>query len=82
MTLPKGFKITLGSRRTRYCQTDLLHASMHGADLWVVESHTYPVPAPEGQGRDRILIFEDTNGDGTLDKPESLCGGTKPGKWY
>ncbi|MES2854837.1 MAG: hypothetical protein V4692_03185, partial [Bdellovibrionota bacterium] len=36
--------------------------------LWVVEGHTYPVPAPEGQGRDRILIFEDTDGDGTLDK--------------
>jgi putative membrane-bound dehydrogenase-like protein len=36
--------------------------------LWVVEGHTYPVRAPEGQGRDRILILEDTDGDGTLDK--------------
>jgi len=36
--------------------------------LWVSEAHTYPVRAPEGQGKDRILIFEDTNGDGTLDK--------------
>ncbi|MHA4895291.1 PVC-type heme-binding CxxCH protein [Pedobacter sp. PWIIR3] len=36
--------------------------------LWVVEAHTYPVRAPEGQGKDRILILEDTNGDGTLDK--------------
>src|SRR5690606_39025948 len=35
--------------------------------LWVVEGHTYPTPAPEGQGKDRILIFEDTDGDGTLD---------------
>src|SRR3712207_9554221 len=36
--------------------------------LWVAEAHTYPVRAPEGQGKDRVLIFEDTNGDGTLDK--------------
>src|SRR5690606_22146553 len=30
-------------------------------------AHTYPVRAPEGQGKDRILIFDDTDGDGTLD---------------
>ena len=35
--------------------------------LWVVEAHTYPVRAPEGEGSDRILIFEDTNGDGRCD---------------
>jgi putative membrane-bound dehydrogenase-like protein len=43
--------------------------------LWVVEGHTYPVPAPEGQGRDRILILEDTNGDGTLDKRKVFAEG-------
>ena len=36
--------------------------------LWVVEGLTYPVRAPEGQGKDRILIFEDTDGDGHFDK--------------
>ena len=35
--------------------------------LWVAEAHTYPVRAPKGKGRDRILILEDTNGDGRLD---------------
>jgi putative membrane-bound dehydrogenase-like protein len=35
--------------------------------LWVVESHTYPVRASEGAGRDRILILEDTDGDRRLD---------------
>ena len=30
-------------------------------------SHTYPLRAPEGQGQDRILIFEDTDGDGRFD---------------
>jgi len=35
--------------------------------LWVAEARTYPLRAPEGQGKDRILILEDTNGDGSLD---------------
>ena len=36
--------------------------------LWVAEGHTYPKRAPEGQGRDKILVFEDNNGDGKFDK--------------
>ena len=36
--------------------------------LWVAEGYTYPVRAPEGKGKDRILIFEDTDGDGKFDK--------------
>ncbi|HUS37022.1 MAG TPA: PVC-type heme-binding CxxCH protein [Verrucomicrobiae bacterium] len=36
--------------------------------LWVAEAYTYPRRAPEGQGKDRVLIFEDTDGDGKFDK--------------
>src|SRR3712207_9417761 len=36
--------------------------------LWVAEAHTYPKRAPEGQGKDRIVIFEDADGDGKSDK--------------
>jgi putative membrane-bound dehydrogenase-like protein len=36
--------------------------------LWVAEGYTYPKRAPEGEGRDRILVFEDSNGDGKFDK--------------
>jgi len=36
--------------------------------LWVAEAYTYPVRAPEGQGKDRILVFEDTDGDGKFDR--------------
>jgi hypothetical protein len=43
--------------------------------LWVAEAHTYPVRAPEGQGKDRILILEDTDGDGTLDKRKVFMEG-------
>ncbi|GAB3977946.1 hypothetical protein GCM10028806_40180 [Spirosoma terrae] len=74
MTPPKGFRISLAA-----AEPDIVKPICYTIDwrgrLWVVESHTYPVPAPEGQGRDRILIFEDTNGDGTLDKKKVFTEG-------
>ncbi len=36
--------------------------------LWVAEGYDYPKRAPEGQGKDRILIFADENGDGKFDR--------------
>ncbi|MFN8354859.1 MAG: PVC-type heme-binding CxxCH protein [Spirosomataceae bacterium] len=66
MTPPKGFKVTLAAAEPAIIRPISFTIDWRGR-LWVVEGHTYPVPAPEGQGRDRILIFEDTNGDGTLD---------------
>lgn len=67
MTLPEGFSVTLAA-----AEPDLVRPIGFTLDyrgrIWVVEAHTYPVRAPEGEGRDRILILEDTNGDGTLDK--------------
>ncbi|MEX0641491.1 MAG: PVC-type heme-binding CxxCH protein, partial [Pirellulales bacterium] len=36
--------------------------------VWIAEAYEYPTRAPEGKGRDRILIFEDSDGDGKHDK--------------
>ncbi|MFB9294720.1 PVC-type heme-binding CxxCH protein [Persicitalea jodogahamensis] len=66
MTLPEGFKITLAAAEPDVVRPLAFTIDAKGR-LWVVEAHTYPTPAPEGQGRDRILIMEDTDGDGTLD---------------
>ena len=74
MTLPKGFKITLAASEPDIIRPISFTIDAKGR-LWVVEGHTYPVPAPEGQGRDRILIFEDTDGDGTLDNRKVFTGG-------
>jgi hypothetical protein len=38
------------------------------ARVWAVEGMTYPNRAKEGQGKDRVLVFEDTDGDGKHDK--------------
>ena len=35
---------------------------------WVVEGMTYPNRAKDGEGKDRVLIFEDTDGDHKFDK--------------
>lgn len=74
MTLPKGFKVTLAAAEPDIIRPISFTIDSRGR-LWVVEGHTYPVPAPEGQGRDRILIFEDTNGDGTLDSRKVFTEG-------
>lgn len=74
MTLPRGFKIKLAAAEPDIVKPICFTIDSRGR-LWVVESHTYPVPAPEGQGRDRILIFEDTDGDGTLDKKKVFIEG-------
>jgi len=36
--------------------------------IWVAEAYSYPNKQPEGQGKDRIVIFEDVDGDGTYKK--------------
>jgi putative membrane-bound dehydrogenase-like protein len=35
--------------------------------LWVVEAHSYPSKQPAGKGRDRVVIFEDGDGDGAFE---------------
>ncbi len=35
--------------------------------LWVAEAISYPIRQPEGEGKDRILIFEDADGNGSFE---------------
>lgn len=67
MSLPEGFSVTLTA-----AEPDMVRPVSftldHRGRIWVVEAHTYPVRQPEGQGKDRILILEDTDGDGKHDK--------------
>jgi putative membrane-bound dehydrogenase-like protein len=74
MTLPEGFKITLVASEPEVVRPISFTIDPKGR-LWVVEGHTYPNPASEGEGKDRILIFEDTNGDGTLDSRKVFMDG-------
>jgi len=67
MTLPPGFKATLFAGEPDIKQPIAFAIDDRGR-LWVAEAYTYPIREAEGKGKDRILVFEDTNGDGKFDK--------------
>src|SRR5437764_2919022 len=67
MTLPPDFKATLFAGEPDVKQP-IAFAIDHRGRLWVAEAYTYPTRMPEGQGKDRILVFEDTDGDGKFDR--------------
>ncbi|HAM70071.1 MAG TPA: hypothetical protein DCM86_00315 [Verrucomicrobiales bacterium] len=66
-TAPAGFSVKLFAGEPDVKQPIAFAIDDRGR-LWVAEGYTYPRKAPEGQGKDRILIFEDTDGDHKFDK--------------
>jgi putative membrane-bound dehydrogenase-like protein len=66
MTVPKGFSVKLAASEPDVVRPIAFTLDDRGR-LWVAEAHTYPVRAEDGEGGDRILILEDTDGDGRLD---------------
>ena len=67
MTLPPGFKGHVFAAEPDVKQPISFCIDDRGR-LWVVEGYDYPQRKPEGEGTDRILVFEDTDGDHKFDK--------------
>ncbi len=67
MTLPEGFQVELVAAEPALHQPIALAIDPKGR-LWVAEAFTYPQRAPEGEGKDDILVFEDRDHDGTFEK--------------
>jgi putative membrane-bound dehydrogenase-like protein len=76
MTVPEGFTVTLFAGEPDVHQPVAFCIDDRGR-LWVAEAYCYPtrkpfpgllLPEAERAGGDRILIFEDTDGDGKFDK--------------
>ena len=67
MTVPEGFSVSLFAGEPDVQQPIAMCLDDRGR-LWVAEAYSYPVRRPESEGKDRILIFEDTKGTGTFDK--------------
>ena len=67
ITLPQGFKASLYAAEPDVRQPVAFTIDARGR-LWVIECLTYPRRAPDGQGKDNIVIFEDTDADGRADK--------------
>jgi putative membrane-bound dehydrogenase-like protein len=67
MTVPEGFTVKLFAGEPDVQQPIAFCIDDRGR-LWVAEAYSYPQRQPEGKGKDRILIFEDTKGTGHFDK--------------
>ncbi len=67
MTLPDGFKATLFAGEPDVVQPIAFTFDDRGR-MWVVECLSYPKWSKDGKGSDRVIILEDTDGDGVHDK--------------
>src|SRR5579872_1088320 len=67
MTLPEGFTVTAFAGEPDIVQPIAMTIDDRGR-LWVAEAYAYPIKVPHDEARDRILIFEDVDGDGKFDK--------------
>ncbi|MBA2113650.1 PVC-type heme-binding CxxCH protein [Bremerella alba] len=66
MQLPDGFAAIVSAAEPEVTQPIAMALDDRGR-LWVAEAFEYPQRAQDGEGRDRILIFEDDDGDGKFD---------------
>ena len=67
MTVPPGFKVTLFAGEPDVVQPIAMAIDDRGR-VWVAEAYSYPHRVAPEKARDRILIFEDADNDGTFDK--------------
>ncbi|MFY7875490.1 MAG: PVC-type heme-binding CxxCH protein, partial [Pirellula sp.] len=66
MTLPDGFSVQVIASEPVVRQPVAMTID-HRGRVWIAEAYQYPLRADGDVGKDRVLILEDTNGDGTLD---------------
>ena len=74
MQVPPGFKVQVAASEPDVIQPIAMCWDDRGR-LWIAEALSYPQRNPEGQGADRIVIFEDTDENGTLDKKKVFIEG-------
>ncbi len=68
LVVPPGFEVKLFASEPEITKPIAMAWDARGR-LWIAETVDYPNDMqPEGQGRDRIKICEDTDGDGIADK--------------
>jgi putative membrane-bound dehydrogenase-like protein len=67
MVVPPGFSVQCAAHEPDVQQPIAMAIDDRGR-IWIAEAYEYPQRAKGDKGRDRILIFEDTDLDGKLDK--------------
>src|SRR5688500_9907583 len=74
MYLPPGFKAEAVVSEPDIHQPVAMAFDERGR-IWVAEAYTYPVRQPEGKGLDKLVIFEDTDGDGKFETRKVFAEG-------
>ncbi len=74
MTLPDGFRLTVSAAEPDVRQPIAMAIDDRGR-VWIAEAYCYPRKQPKGTGKDRILIFEDADGDGRFDSRKVFIEG-------
>ncbi|WP_254053393.1 PVC-type heme-binding CxxCH protein [Singulisphaera sp. GP187] len=76
MTLPEGYKATLFAGEPDVHQPIAFTIDPKGR-LWIVECYSYPIWLNGPRQKDRVIILEDTDGDGRADQRKVFYeGGT------
>ncbi|SKA96848.1 putative membrane-bound dehydrogenase domain-containing protein [Prosthecobacter debontii] len=74
LQLPAGFKAELIASEPEVVQPIAMTWDERGR-LWVIEGNSYPKPREPGAGQDRILIFEDKDGNGKFETRKVFAEG-------
>ncbi len=74
MKLPAGFRVMPAAAEPDVKQPIAMCYDDRGR-VWIAEAYEYPIRAKGDKGRDRVLIFEDKDGDGTLESHKVFAEG-------
>ncbi len=74
MQVPEGFFVEVCAAEPDVKQPIAMALDDRGR-VWIAEAYEYPQRAKGDTGRDRILVFEDTTGDGKLDSRKVFAEG-------
>ncbi len=66
MWVPEGFRVDLIATDPDITQPVAFTFDERGR-LWFIEAHSYPRKRAEGEGLDRVVILEDSDGDGAFE---------------
>ena len=74
MHVPEGFRVELVAGEPDLHQPVAFAWDERGR-IWVAEAYSYPTKRPAGQGLDKIVVFEDRDGDGKFETRKVFAEG-------
>lgn len=74
MRVQDGFQVELIAKEPDVKQPIAFCFDERGR-MWIAEAFSYPNRQPEGQGKDRITVLEDVDGNGSFETKKTFCEG-------